>query len=152
MYSADLYAQPVRRWCFASRRQLLGRRDTTHTAGLSAYRGGLQDHDGGMQRATDTACWLSPLVDERRVQQEGHRILSSHHGARPDLAMRSQACAMLNALPEILQDGIEGYIALLTGLLSVSTRSVGSTAHASRGVFLPICASQDDDQTKQFLA
>lgn len=50
------------------RRQLLGRHDTTHTAGLSAYRGGLQDHDAGMQRATDIACWLPPLVDGRRVQ------------------------------------------------------------------------------------
>lgn len=79
---------------------------------------GFKATDADMQRATGTACWLPPLVDGRRMQQEGQRILSSHHGARPDSAMRSQACARLNALPEILQDGIEDYIALLTVSLS----------------------------------
>lgn len=123
---------------------------------------GLQDHDAGVRRATCTAvgCLCEWVEDE---------CISKHAALVPaimalvaDPATQRQACTALDALLEILQDVIEGYLALLmerlSGLLdtapikvkAVVTGAIGSAAHASRGNFLPYFAPTMD-KLKHFL-
>lgn len=115
---------------------------------------GLQDHDAGVRRATCMAvgCLCEWVEDE---------CISKHAALVPaimalvaDPATQRHACPALGALLEILQDVIEGYLALLmerlsdlldTALLKVRPLSrVRSTAHASRGDFLPYFAPTMD--------